>query len=311
MWYNGLFLDSYIGCNKNGGFKKMKILLLGKNGQIGWELRRTLAPQGEVIALGRAELDLEDGVAIRKMVRHFNPNIIVNAAAYNGVEQAEVEPEKARLVNAIAPGILAEEAKRANALLVHYSTDYVFDGAKDTAYTEEDQARPLNVYGQTKLEGEQNIIAVGASHLILRTLWIYGARGKNFLLTMLKLAGEKDELRVVDDQFGSPTWSRMVAEATAQLLPQIKNNLEEIASTYNLCAGGQTSWYGFARAIFEQHFSPEDNYARVIPIPSSEFKTRAERPSFSVLSCDKLLNDFAITLPQWDHTLPLVLENCR
>jgi len=285
-----------------------KIMLLGKNGQVGWELQRTLAPLGKVVALGRKELELEDEKGIRKNIRDVAPDVIVNAAAYTAVDRAEEEPEKAGLVNSVAPGVLAEEAGRLNAWLIHYSTDYVFDGTKDTPYTEEDPVSPINVYGKTKLQGEQNIRSAGAHHLILRTCWVYGLRGKNFLLTMRRLAKEKEELRVVDDQVGCPTWCRMIAEATAQILSQIKCREDQVSGIYHLCAGGQTTWYGFAGAIFENVFAPEDSRARLTPIPSSEFKTPAARPAYSVLNCDKLRETFGISLPDWEQTLKLVLE---
>ncbi len=289
----------------------MKIMLLGKNGQVGWELQRTLDPLGEVVALSRKELDLEKEQAIRNMVREIKPAIIVNAAAYTAVDHAEEEPLKAELVNAVAPGILGEEAKRLNAFLIHYSTDYVFDGSKKVPYTENDKPQPINVYGKTKLMGEYNIKSTGASHLVLRTCWVYGLRGKNFLLTMKRLAKEKDELRVVDDQLGSPTWCRMIAEATALILSQGIYKADNYSGTYHLCAGGQTTWFGFAQAIFARYFSPDDNFTKVTAINSSEFKSRAERPSLSVLSCEKLLNDFSLNLPSWDHSLSLVLDNYR
>ena len=286
----------------------IKIMLLGKNGQVGWELQRTLDPLGEVVALSRKELDLEEEKAIRDRVREIKPAIIVNAAAYSAVDQAEVEPEKAWRVNSVAPGVLAQEAKRLNALLVHYSTDYVFDGKKDGPYMEEDKARPINVYGETKLKGEYNIQEAGAAYLILRTSWVYGLRGKNFLLTMQCLAKEKDELRVVDDQLGSPTWCRMIAEATALILSQGKYRVDNYTGIYHLCAGGETSWHGFARAIFDYIFSNEDKYARLIPIPTSEFKTLAVRPANSVLSCSKLNAIHGITLPRWNYSLKRALE---
>ncbi len=287
-----------------------RILLLGKNGQIAWELRRALAVQAEVITLGSQDLNLENSMAIREAVRNINPRVIVNAAAFTAVDQAEDEPEKARLINAVAPGIIAEEAKRSRALLVHYSTDYVFDGSKESPYTEDDRAEPINVYGKTKLEGENNIRDVDASHLIFRTCWVYGMRGRNFLLAMLKLAREKDELRVVDDQYGSPTWSRMIAQATALIL-FCSSHLElegNITGTYHLSARGQTTWYEFARTIFELYFTSENDYANVIPIPSDEFITRAKRPANSVLSADKLEKEFGISLPWWYSSLAQVME---
>ncbi len=285
-----------------------KILLLGKNGQIAWELRRALAVQAEVITLSSQDLNLENSMAIREAVRSINPRVIVNAAGYTAVDKAEDEPEKARLINAVAPGILAEEAKRCRSLLVHYSTDYVFDGSKESPYTEEDRVDPINVYGQTKLEGEKNIREVGASHLIFRTCWVYGLRGRNFLLAMLKLAREKDELRVVDDQYGSPTWSRMIAQSTALILFYSQMLEKDFAGTYHLSARGQTTWYEFARTIFELYFTSENDYANVIPISSNEFITRAKRPSYSVLSGDKLEKEFGIALPWWYFSLAQVME---
>lgn len=287
----------------------MKIMLLGRYGQVAWELRRTLAPLGEIVNLGRKELNLEEEAAIREAIEGIKPDVIVNAAAYTAVDRAEEEPRKARLINAIAPGILAEEAKRCNAMLVHYSTDYVFNGAKKTPYTEDDQTGPINVYGQTKLEGEEKIRAAGVSHLILRTSWVYGARGNNFLLTMLRLARERDELCVVDDQLGSPTWCRMVAETTALLIFQIKKREDHFTGTYHLSAGGETSWYGFAKAIFNQYFSSEYEHARLIPISTSAYETKAKRPANCVLSCAKLEKQFNISLPSWEHSFMLVMEN--
>ncbi len=286
----------------------MKIMLLGRYGQVAWELRRTLAPLGEIVNLGSQELNLEEEAAIREAVEGIKPDVIVNAAAYTAVDRAEEEPRKARLINAIAPGILAEEAKRCNAMLVHYSTDYVFNGAKKTPYTEDDQTGSINVYGQTKLEGEENIRAAGVSHLILRTSWVYGARGNNFLLTMLRLARERNELRVVDDQVGSPTWCRMIAQATALVLIRVLNNRDNFAETYHLSSTGETSWYGFARAIYDLDFAYGDKYVRLLPIFTSDFKTQARRPAYSVLSSAKLNNHFDISLPHWEHSLRLLRD---
>jgi len=294
----------------------LKIMLTGKNGQIGWELQRTLAPLGEVVALGRQEFDLTRPGQIRERVREIKPDIIVNAAAYTAVDKAEEEPDLAMAVNGTAPGILAEEAKRVNALLIHYSTDYVFDGTKRTPYTEEDEPNPINVYGKTKLAGERAIQEVGVPHLIFRTSWVYGIRGKNFLLTILRLARERKELRVVDDQIGSPTWSRMVAEATAQILARIyspfaphSSPLTELSGIYHLSAGGQTSWYGFAKAIinYTSHLTPHP--LRVSPIPTNKYPTPARRPSYSVLSNAKLNDAFGIVLTDWERVLILALED--
>ena len=223
-----------------------RILLTGKNGQVGWELQRTLAPLGEVVVLDRRQLDLSDPDQIRERVREISPDLIVNAAAYTAVDRAEAEPEPAMAVNGTAPGLLAEEAKRIGAAIIHYSTDYVFDGAKTTPYTEEDAPNPLNVYGRTKLAGEQAVQAAGVPHLILRTSWVYGMRGKNFLLTILRLAREREELKIVDDQIGAPTWSRTIAEATAQILTSGAWPVSGASGIYHLTASGSTSWYGFA-----------------------------------------------------------------
>lgn len=284
----------------------MKILLLGKNGQVGWELQRTLAPLGQVLSLGREELDLENGQAIRETVRKIKPRVIVNAAAYTRVDGAEDEGETARYLNAAAPGIMAEEAQRLGAFLIHYSTDYVFDGSKHTPYTEDDHPAPLNVYGQTKREGEHNIQASGASHLILRTCWVYGLRGKNFLLTIRRLAAEREELRIVNDQVGSPTWCRMLAELTALILA--RNPVSWPEGIYHASAGGETSWFGFARAILE-HTGWDGISPSLIPIPSSEYVTPALRPNYTVLSGAKLAHELGLYLPSWDHMLALALED--
>lgn len=288
----------------------MKILLTGANGQVGWELQRAFAPLGDVLALGHAQLDLADADAIRQALRHAAPDLILNAAAYTAVDRAEQEPELAQAVNGDAPGILAEEAQRLNAALVHYSTDYVFDGAKGAPYEEIDAPHPMSVYGTTKLAGEKAISAVDCAHLILRTSWVYGARGKNFLRTMQRLARERDELRVVDDQLGAPTWSRMLAEATLAMLGQclhkdaVADRLRDRGGLYHLSAGGQTSWFGFASAIVQQVEKPP----RMTPIATGEYPLPAARPSYSVLSNDKIARHFGIRLPDWRHSLAQCLE---
>jgi len=296
----------------------MKILLTGVTGQVGWELQRTLMNLGEVVAVGRSasdaalRVDLADLDTIRHAIREVQPDLIVNAAAYTAVDKAESEPELAMTVNGIAPGLMAEEAKRVGAAIIHYSTDYVFDGTKATAYTEEDLPDPQNAYGKTKLAGEQAIAAVGVSHLILRTSWVYGSRGKNFLLTMQKLAREREEIRVVDDQIGAPTDCRMIAEATAQILSQTTHDLPSLTNkggVYHLSASGQTSWYGFAKAIFEhepQH--DERRLQRLIAISTEEYPTPAKRPAYSLLSTHKLSNTFRLTPPDWRRALNLVLD---
>lgn len=300
----------------------MKILVIGKNGQIGWELRRTLAPLGNVIALGRADLDLTDQDAIRSRVREIQPELIVNAAAYTAVDQAESEPELAYSINATAPGVLAEEACALNTWLLHYSTDYVFDGTKSGVYEEHDCANPLSVYGASKLAGEQAIAAAGGRYLIFRTSWVYGARGKNFLLTIMRLAREREELRVVADQAGSPTWSRVVAEATAQIAIQLLSaprRSRQEAGIYHLTCAGRTSWYDFAREIVKSMTSSNGRVwsarcpdgPRLVPIPTPEYPRAARRPANSCLSCAKLHTDFRITLPPWSMALSLCFDDLR
>ncbi|MBU1215155.1 MAG: dTDP-4-dehydrorhamnose reductase [Gammaproteobacteria bacterium] len=291
------------------------ILLTGKHGQVGWELQRTLAPLGKVIALDAEDLDLADAEAIRRKVREVQPHIIVNPAAYTAVDKAESEPGLAMAINGIAPGVFAEEAKVLDALLVHYSTDYIFDGSKQGAYVEDDTPNPLGVYGQTKLAGEQAIRAAGCKHLILRTSWVYGARGKNFLLTMLKLAKERSELSIVDDQIGAPTWSRTLGEITAQILSQLhapgrmQAELEKLYGTYHLTSLGEVSWYGFTTEILQQaaiHPGPA-----LHPIPTSAYPTPAARPRNSRLSNDKLLDAFGLSGGDWQDNLQLCMQELK
>jgi len=279
------------------------ILLIGKNGQVGWELQRTLAPLGKVIATGSAELDLAYPDAIRKHVREIRPDLIVNAGAYTQVDQAESEPEIAMKINGIAPGILAEEAARLGALLVHYSTDYVFDGTKRGPYLEDDIPNPLSVYGKTKLAGEEAIRSSGAKHLIFRTSWVYGMRGHNFLLTISKLAREREELRIIDDQTGAPTWSRMIGEASSIAMAGFR---EELAGTYHLTSKGATSWHGFTQAILEG--SALERKPKLVPIPTEGYPLPAARPGNSLLSNEKLQSAFGISLPDWKSCLALCME---
>jgi dTDP-4-dehydrorhamnose reductase len=293
-----------------------KILLTGKNGQVGWELQRTLAPLGNVVAVDRQELDLGNPDSIRKAIREIRPELIVNAAAYTTVDKAESEPDLAMTVNGIAPGVMAEEAKRLNAAIIHYSTDYVFDGSKKYPYSEEDTPNPLNVYGKTKLAGERAIQAVGVPHLILRTSWVYGARGKNFLLTILKLARERSELKIVNDQFGAPTWSRMIAETTSQMLAQHYSPISRPSTSvvgmdglYHLVSSGLTSWHGFASKIIEgischiSHALP-----KLMPIPTNDYPLPAKRPLNSSMSNEKLKHAYGLTIPSWEHSLKLCLD---
>ncbi len=295
-----------------------RILVTGRNGQVGFELQRRLAGQGQVIALGRDEMDLADPDSIRRAVRAAKPDLIVNAAAYTAVDRAESEPELALAINGIAPGILAEEAKRLGAALIHYSTDYVFDGSKAAPYTEDDEPRPINAYGRTKLAGERAIQAVDVPHLILRTSWVYGARGKNFLLTILRLVREREELSIVDDQIGAPTWSRAIAAATGGILahlgygqPAFRNACAAKRGIYNLTAGGQTSWHGFAAAILANAASAQSSgsafaLARVPvlkAITTEQYPTPARRPRNSVLSHAKLQRAFGVVMPDWKSSL--------
>ena len=285
----------------------MKILLTGTSGQLGYELERSLQGLGQVVALDRARFDLSDLDQVRDVIRAERPQLIVNPAAYTAVDKAESEPRLAHRVNAEAPGLMAEEAARLGAAMVHYSTDYVFNGAKAGAYVEDDPTGPLNVYGASKLAGEQAIAAAGIPHLILRTSWVYGMRGKNFLLTMLRLARERDELRVVDDQYGAPTWSRTIADSTALILAQARAGgagwWRENGGVYYLSSQGRTSWFGFTEAIL----AAAKIDCRLIPIPSAEYPVPAPRPANSVLCSDRLVARFC-DLPDWREALRLCLE---
>ena len=310
-----------------------RILVTGKDGQVGFELLRSLAGQGQLIAVGREQMDLSKPDSIRRTVREIGPDLIVNAAAYTAVDQAESEPELALAVNGIAPGILAEEAKRLGAALIHYSTDYVFDGnlfdgnkAAAAPYTEDDEPRPINAYGRTKLAGERAIQAVDAPHLVLRTSWIYGMRGKNFLLTILRLAQERDELSIVDDQVGAPTWSRALAEATGGILtrlgygqPGFHERCAKHRGIYNLSAAGQTSWHGFAAAILAHAAGPKsglsawalDRVPVLKPIPTEQYPLPARRPRYSVLANAKLQRAFGLALPEWKTSLAECMSSER
>ena len=278
--------------------KRPVILLTGAAGQLGFELARLLTAHGEVEALDRAALDLADADAVAAAVRRVGPQIIVNAAGYTAVDRAESEPALADAINARAPAVLAEEAKRLDALLIDYSTDHGFDRIPREPYREEDQAKPLNVYGSSKLAGERAITAAGAAHLILRTSWIYGLHGQNFLLTMRRLAATRDELRVVADQFGVPNWSRVLAEATASLVGRGPAALAEKTGIYHLSGRGRASWFDFARAIFDGADRP-----RVVPITTAEYPTPARRPASAVLATDKFEAAFGFALPDWHEML--------
>jgi len=284
----------------------MKILLLGKNGQVGWELQRSLAPLGEVIALDSKsqELcgDLSNLKGLADTVRRVAPDIIVNAAAHTAVDKAESEPDLARTINALAPSMLAQEAKLCGAWLVHYSTDYVFDGSGDKPWLETDETAPLNVYGTTKLEGEQLIQQSGCKHLIFRTSWVYGARGGNFAKTMLRLAKERDNLSVINDQIGAPTGADLIADITAHAIRTVESK-PELSGLYHLVATGETSWHGYARFVIEfaqqtgvsTWVRPDD----ILAVPSSAYATPAKRPLNSRLDTTKLQNSFGLHLPHW------------
>ncbi len=285
-----------------------RILLSGVNGQVGWELRRTLGALGEVVPMDSRTLDLTDAAAVRAAVRSIAPTIIVNPAAYTAVDKAETESGRAHAINAVAPGVLAEEAARLGALLVHYSTDYVFDGSGDAPWREDDATGPLNVYGSTKLAGERAIAAAGCRHLIFRTSWVYGARGSNFLLTMRRLMRERPELKIVADQIGAPTWCRDLAEATAQVLAQVRGEDESRWGVYHMTNAGETSWHGFAEAIqaldeFDETVPP----VRLLPIPGSDYPTPARRPLNSRLDNDRLEQAFGLRLRNWREALALCM----
>jgi dTDP-4-dehydrorhamnose reductase len=284
------------------------ILIIGKIGQVGWELRRTLSPIGRIVAVDYPEIDLTDGASIRKWMRETRPGVVVNAAAYTAVDKAESEPEKCQQINGTAPGIIAEEAKSAGALMVHYSTDYVFDGTKDQPYVEEDAPNPLGAYGRSKLAGDRAIQQVDGAHLIFRLCWVYGARGQNFMLTMMRLAREREKLRVVRDQVGCPTWSRMIAETTALALKQVlaSQQPDTFKGLFHLAASGQTSWHGFAEAIVR--LMPAKKCNVIEPITTPEYPLPAKRPAWSVLSCEKLRRVFGLQLPEWEDSLKQVLE---
>ncbi|HKU86249.1 MAG TPA: dTDP-4-dehydrorhamnose reductase [Casimicrobiaceae bacterium] len=273
------------------------ILLLGAGGQLGRELAALLPACGTTIALDRAGLDLADADAIARTIRAVGPAFVVNAAAYTEVDRAEDERERAFAVNAVAPGLLAEEARRAGALLVHYSTDYVFDGERTTPYDENAQPNPRNVYGASKLAGERAIAQAGASALILRTSWVYSRTGRNFLTTMERLALERDELRVVADQTGVPNWTRALARITAALIARGRDDLARHAGLYHLSARGEATWHAFARAILD------GRAVRVTPIATAEYPTRARRPAYAVLDASHFERVFGLALPHWTEWL--------
>lgn len=289
-----------------------KILLLGANGQVGWELSRSLMPLGEVVPITRAQCDLSRPETLSAIVNEIKPDVIVNAAAYTAVDKAEEEEELATIINGTSVGVLAEEARKHNALFVHYSTDYVFDGTKSESYTEEDTPNPINAYGRSKLVGEEAIQQVGCDHLILRTIWVYATRGKNFLKTMLRLAQEREELKIVADQYGAPTWARNIADVTAHVLTaaQRERHLGEFSSgIYHLCASGETTWHGFASAIIERasQLAPPGSIktVRVLPIATKDYPVPAARPKNSKIDSSSLTARFGFTMPDWQNAMEL------
>src|SRR5258708_31761492 len=304
---------------------RLKILLTGKGGQIGSELQCLLPRLGDLVAPDRRELDLLDPDSIRRMVRNIRPQLIVNAAAYTAVDAAESDEANAQAVNAIAPAVIAEEAKKLGAAVVHYSTDYVFDGAKTAPYEEMDPANPISVYGKTKLASEQAIRSSGVPHLIFPTAWVYATRGRNFLLTILRLATEKEELRIVRDQTGAPTWSLEVSAPTPKILAQVierssvTSAFSEVSGTYHLTAAGETTWCDFARAILEEASHTPQSIPcfpaatsgrplatrHIIPITTREFPTAAARPAYSVLSNSLLMQTFEVQMQDWRTQLRL------
>ncbi|NOT12961.1 MAG: dTDP-4-dehydrorhamnose reductase [Methylococcaceae bacterium] len=292
----------------------MKILLTGCHGQIGWELVRSLLPLGELICITRAQADFTKLHELRELIQKHRPKVIVNAAAYTAVDKAEQESGRAFLINAEAPLILAEEAKKIGALFIHYSTDYVFDGTKASPYDEDDTPHPLNVYGQSKLAGEQAIQALSTDYLILRTSWVYAARGRNFLKTILRLAAEREELSIVADQIGAPTWARLIADTTAHVLRQSMLDRQLCrfhSSIYHLTTVGSTSWHGFSSRIIDlaRQYGNTDLKSRILtPILTTDYPLPAKRPANSRLSVDRLEKRFGLYMPTWEGALELCMQ---
>jgi dTDP-4-dehydrorhamnose reductase len=279
------------------------ILLIGASGQVGQQLQRSLVGVAPIVCSSRNEVDLENNGSIRDYVIEINPSLIINAAAYTKVEAAEQDSDRAMQINGIAPGVMAEVAQKIDAGLIHYSTDYVFDGIVSRPYQEADRPNPLNVYGQTKLAGEEAVQVVGGNYWILRTSWVYGLQGQNFLLTMLRLAQQRETLQVVRDQIGSPTWSGTIAAVTAEMLRQRGLQIER-SGIYHLSCAGETSWYEFALAIFSQTADWGDRrLKRVLPILAMDYPSKVYRPAYSVLDITKLQRSFQIVLPHWRSAL--------
>jgi dTDP-4-dehydrorhamnose reductase len=293
-----------------------RVLIVGGAGQVGRELQRSFADFGEIVAVDRESVDLAEPAQVRELVQRVGPDVILNAAAYTAVDRAESERATAMAINAVAPGVLAEEARERGALFVHYSTDYVFDGSKQEPWTEDDEPNPLNAYGASKLAGEEAIRKVAGRYLIFRTSWVYGARGNNFLLTMLQLGRERERLRIVNDQHGAPTTSAELADATHRIVDGILSQRfgapEEWAGLYHMSCGGATTWFGFAQAIFARAGDLLDGKAPVVEsITSSEYPTPAKRPGNSVLSNARAQGRFAVQLAPWEVALDAVIDVLR
>lgn len=291
----------------------MRILLLGNTGQLGWELQRTMAPLGEVIALDYPQIDLTNDDSVVQIIRSIRPQLIVNATAYTAVDRAESEPEIAMAVNARAPGLLAEEALALGAALIHYSTDYVFDGRKGDAYLETDKPNPLGMYGQSKLAGEHAVEQIGGAYLTLRTSWVYSLRKENFVTKVLRWARQQRTLRVVTDQVSSPTWARMLAEISAQVIAMggkdIVGWLGARGGTYHLAGNGNASRMEWAQAILKNDPNREEQVTQeVLPAMTTEFPTPAQRPLYSALNCERFSNTFNLQLPEWEDALQMALQ---
>jgi dTDP-4-dehydrorhamnose reductase len=286
----------------------MNLLLLGNTGQLGWELQRTLQPLGVVTALDYPDFNMADATSIRQTVQEHLPQVIVNATAYTAVDKAEVEPELAEAINSTGPGVLAEEARKLNAVLIHYSTDYVFDGSKGAPYVETDLPHPVNMYGQSKLAGEKAIQSVDGNYLLFRTAWVYSLRRDSFVTKVLGWARKNEVLRVVDDQISNPTWARMLAEVTAQVIARDDGFLRERTGLYHLAGGGCASRYAWAQKILELDPSKQEQKVKqLLPAATSDFPTPAQRPLFSALDCQKFKRVFDLGLPDWDVALELAM----
>jgi dTDP-4-dehydrorhamnose reductase len=286
----------------------MRILLFGKNGQLGTELQKSLPALGIVTSLDQEELDLCNLQALRRILQESKPHLVINASAYTAVDRAELEPDKAMTINALAPGIMAEETRNLQAVLIHYSTDYVFDGAKNTPYTEDDHTNPLNMYGKSKLAGEQNVMQVGEACLILRTSWVYSIKGTGFVSKVLEWSRNNQILKIVNDQISNPTWARDLADATFRVISAHQDNLQDFMKekrgVYHLAGGGYTSRYEWAREILANDPKRTEQLVRILePASSKEFPTPAIRPLFSALDCSKFKDTFGFSLPPWKESL--------